>query len=200
MGAINFVTANVKSLVTPLQAKKDKREFLFNTMVIKNQYTQSVLNNQVARIVDNRRRYESVSHTFINPGLKWYHVSIFHCLECSLDFSRYLGNGQSIRHKTTIVPKGRGPFNSFEEGAIDAIKIQGINKINDWSIGGTLWTIEKFNGLGYDKYHDMPSPYLWSGTQHYTKGKYDKDGHFNPELVSSQIGAALLLRELLKYG
>ena len=198
MNVAKYVAGNVKSLVTSLQAKKDKREALFNTMEIKNPYIQSVLNNKVARVVDNRRRYESVSHAFINPGLRWIHVSIFHDLECSLDFSRYLGNGQSLRHKTTIVPKGRGPFNSFEEGAIDAIKIQGLNKIQDWSIGGTLYTIEGFNGYGYDKYHNMNSPYLWAGTQHYTKGKYDKDGHFNPDLVSSQIGAALLLRELLK--
>lgn len=200
MNVAKFVTGNIKSLVTPLQAKKDKREALYETMVIRNPYIQNVLNNKVARIVDNRRRYESVSHAFINPGLKWYHVSIFHDLECGLNFSKYLGNGQSLFMKTTIVPKGRGPFSSFEEGAIDAIKIQDLNKIQDWSIGGTLYTIEGFNGYGYEKYHNMNSPYLFAGTQHYTKGKYDKDGHFNPELVSSQIGAALLLRELLKIG
>ncbi|HEY9340754.1 MAG TPA: hypothetical protein VIQ23_04185 [Hanamia sp.] len=190
----------IKSLVTPLQAKKDKRKLLYDTMIVKNPYVQSALNSKVNRIVANRKRYESVSHRFVNPGLRWYHVGIFHDLEAMQDFSRYLGNGQSLKYKTTIKPKGRGPFASFEAGAIDAIKIQGLDKIQDWSIGGTLYTIELYNGEGYSKYHNMNSPYLFAGTQHYTKGKYDKDGHFNPELVSSQIGAALLLRELLKVG
>lgn len=197
MQPLIFITGNIKSLITPLQAKKNKRKELYDTMVIKSR-VKTVLDNKIWRIVSNRKRYEAVSHRFVNPGLKWIHVAIFHDLEAMQDFSKYLGNGQSLRYKTTIVPKGRGPFSSFEAGAIDAIKIQGIDQIEDWSIGGTLWTIEKFNGLGYDKYHNMPSPYLFAGTQHYTKGKYDKDGHFNPNLVSSQIGAALLLRELLK--
>lgn len=198
MNVVNFIAGNIRHLVTPLEYKKQYREQLYNSMVVKNPYTQSVLAQKVAQIIDNRRRYEFVSHKFVNPGLRWYHIGIFHDLECEQNFSKYLGNGQSLRHKTTIVPKGRGPFTTFEAGAIDAIKIQKLDQIKDWSIGGTLWTIESFNGLGYDKYHNMPSPYLFAGTQHYTKGKYDKDGHFNPDLVSSQIGAALLLRELLK--
>jgi lysozyme family protein len=198
MQPLKFITGNLKSFITPLQAKKDKRKLLFDTMVVKNPYVQAGLNNKVANILDHKERYEFIAHKFINPGLRWYHIGIFHDLECEQNFLKYLGNGQSLKHRTTIVPKGRGPFASFEAGAIDAIKIQGIDNIQDWSIGGALYTIETFNGLGYEKYHNMNSPYLFAGTQHYTKGKYDKDGHFNPELVSSQIGAALLLRELLK--
>ena len=118
-------------------------------------------------------------------------------MECEQNFSLYLGNGQSLSQVTTIVPKGRGPFPNFTTGAIDAIDLAGIDKVTDWSIGNVLYILEGYNGFGYEKYHNMPSPYLWSGSNHYSKGKYTSDGKFDPEAVSQQIGIALLLKNLL---
>ncbi len=42
----------------------------------------------------------------------------------------------------------------------------------------------------------MLSPYLWSGSNHYRRGKYRSDGEWDPDLVSRQIGSAVLLRRL----
>ena len=42
----------------------------------------------------------------------------------------------------------------------------------------------------------MPSPYLWSFSNHYARGKYVADGHFSATAVSQQCGAALLLKRL----
>lgn len=152
----------------------------------------------VGIILSNKDRYLAIAHSFPNPGLKWWLVSIIHYMECTLNFHCYLGNGQPIDHITTIVPKGRGPFPTFEAGAIDAIKFNGLDKVTDWSIGNVLYILEGYNGYGYAEYHNINSPYLWSGTNQYVSGKYVSDGKYNPDAVSIQIGAAILLKKLLQ--
>lgn len=151
---------------------------------------------KVEKMKSNSERYAAIASTFINPGLKWWLIAVIHEMECTQDFTKYLGNGQDLNKVTTIVPKGRGPFGSFEEGAIDALKLQGADKITDWSLGNVLTFLEGYNGFGYEKYHNMPSPYLWAGSNWYTKGKYTSDGKFDSEAVSNQIGVALLLKSL----
>lgn len=184
------------------------RERLFDTMKIKqNIYDRNgkilianvpgIVTRKTNQILANKERYQAVAHKFINPGLKWWLVACAHEMECTQDFSKYLGNGQSLLRKTTIVPIGRGPFNSFEDGAVDALILQGIDKVSDWSIGNVLYILEGYNGYGYSKYHSINSPYLWSGSDHYVMGKYTSDGKYDPYAVSQQIGIALLLKTLL---
>ena len=55
---------------------------------------------------------------------------------------------------------------------------------------------EVHNGTGYYKM-GLNSPYLYSGTNLYTKGKYDADGHYNPDLVDKQPGIFLLICSIL---
>jgi lysozyme family protein len=186
----------------------EKRARLFETIEIRQNIVSTtgkiLLDNIPARInaitgrmLSNQKRYETVSHKFSNP-IKWYHIAIIHQMEGEMNWGTYLGNGQSWKKKTTIVPKGRGPFQSWEQGAIDAITQFGLNKIQDWSIGATLETFERWNGWGYVTYHpDINSPYLWSGTNHYTKGKYVADGKYDAWVVSLQIGAAPLLKAVM---
>jgi lysozyme family protein len=42
----------------------------------------------------------------------------------------------------------------------------------------------------------IPSPYLWSGTTVYERGKYVADGRFSAIAVDKQIGCAAILKEL----
>jgi hypothetical protein len=64
-----------------------------------------------------------------------------------------------------------------------------------------LFKLEQYNGWGYRQYHhDVPSPYLWSFSSHYTKGKYVADGHFDANAVSQQCGGAVLLRRMTDRG
>lgn len=44
----------------------------------------------------------------------------------------------------------------------------------------------------------LPSPYLWSATDQYIKGKYVRDGVFDAEAVDRQIGCAALLLAMQK--
>lgn len=106
---------------------------------------------------------------------------------------RIIGTGK----KTTLVPKGRGPFSSWEEAAVDALMnchpYAGKNK--DWSIAGTLDILERYNGLGY-RNKGLPSPYLWAGTDQYVKGKYVADGKYDPNHVDQQLGVAPILMKI----
>ena len=70
-----------------------------------------------------------------------------------------------------------------------------LNDQPDWSVETTLVRLEEYNGLGY-RQRGVESPYLWSFSQYYTKGKYIKDGVFDEDAVSQQCGGATLLRRL----
>jgi lysozyme family protein len=51
--------------------------------------------------------------------------------------------------------------------------------------------------MGYRRRGIMPTPYLWSYSNLYEKGKFVADGHFDPESVSKQCGTALMLKAVL---
>jgi lysozyme family protein len=164
----------------------------------KAKFTRSTqINAQADKIAKNRKRYEAVSKA---TGVPWDVIGVIHYRESSGDFAGVLHNGQKIigtGKKTTLVPKGRGPFTSWEEAAYDALMncapFAGKNK--DWSIGGTLDLLERYNGLGY-RNKGLPSPYLWAGTDQYVKGKYVADGKYDPNHVDTQLGVAPILMKL----
>ena len=153
--------------------------------------------NIAYNIEHNFYRYKEVSE---KTGVPVEVIGAIHSLESDLDFRTVLHNGERIigkNRKTRLVPKGRGPFETWEEAAIDALKMKKNIMPKKWAIGETLNFLEKFNGLGYRKYHkDVNSPYLWSGTTCYTKGKYVADGKFSPTAVSKQVGAVAILKYL----
>jgi lysozyme family protein len=155
------------------------------------------INAQAAKTEANRSRYELVSKA---TGVPWDVIGVIHYRESSNDFRGVLHNGQKIigtGKKTTLVPKGRGPFSTWEEAAIDALANchPHLAKNKDWSIGTTLDKLEAYNGLGYRK-KGLPSPYLWAGTDQYTAGKYVADGKFDPKHVDKQLGVAAILMKL----
>jgi lysozyme family protein len=155
------------------------------------------INAQAAKIAANRSRYEFVSKT---TGVPWDVIGVIHFRESSNDFRGVLHNGQKIigtGKKTTLVPKGRGPFSTWEEAAIDALVNchPHLARNKDWSISTTLDKLEAYNGLGY-RNKGLPSPYLWAGTDQYVKGKYVADGKFDPNHVDKQLGVAPILMKL----
>lgn len=158
------------------------------------------------KINQSHSRYEDVSFVI---GVPWQVIACIHSMESALDFGRILHNGEKLPvEKTVLVPKGRGPFKTWEGAAIDALQLElRSNKNKDlgvppWTIDKTLDFLERYNGLGYRK-KGVPSPYLWSGTQFYTSGKFIEvlqDGkyvvEYKPDLVSKQLGVAPLLKAL----
>lgn len=137
-------------------------------------------------------RYKAVEKI---TNVPWWFVAVVHERESSQNFNTYLGNGQALDKKTTIVPKGRGPFKTWEDGAVDALTncAPFASRNKDWSIGGALAMLEQYNGTGYAT-KGIPSPYIWAGTDQYSKGKYVADGKYDPDAVDTQLGCAGLLK------
>jgi lysozyme family protein len=58
-----------------------------------------------------------------------------------------------------------------------------------------LYRLEAYNGFGYRR-KGVPSPYLWSFCNLYERGKYVADGQYDPNAVSKQCGAGVMLKKL----
>lgn len=123
----------------------------------------------------------------------WQVIAVIHILESGGNMKKQILNGQPWSQRTTIVPKGKGPWNSFVESCAGAFK-NNIHVPDVWDVPNTLYFLETHNGLGYRKYRRINTPYLWSFTNHYTKGKYVADGKYDTEAVSKQCGCAPLLK------
>lgn len=147
--------------------------------------------------IEHKEQYQAIE---AKSGVHWYHIAVLHRRESDADFNTYLGNGQPLAHRTTIVPKGRGPFtgpNAFIDGAIDALKMDGLTAVQDWRLEKILYYCELFNGAGYDA-RGLPSPYIWGGTDIQRPGKYVRDGVFDASVMDPQPGCAPLLLTISK--
>ncbi|MCC8946019.1 hypothetical protein H8A97_13140 [Bradyrhizobium sp. Arg62] len=132
-------------------------------------------------------------------GVPWFVIAVIHERECSQSWAGSLAQGDPWNKKSVHVPAGRGPFNSWEDCAVDALvncaPYAARNK--DWSIGGVLTLLEQYNGLGYAS-RGRPSPYVWAGTDQYVSGKYVRDGVYDPNVVDQQLGCAGLILAMMK--
>jgi lysozyme family protein len=186
------------TLTATLRAEYDE---LFRTCVIRDS-RQGDVEALTTRLMDARDRYDDVA---AETGVPWHVIAAIHCLETSIDFTRHLHNGDSLAARTTHVPanrpaSGTPPF-TWEESATDALALKKLNADTDWSLSGTLFQLERYNGFGYRLRHpDVLSPYLWSFSLHYKSGKFVSDGKFSATAVSRQSGAAVLLRRLAEQG
>lgn len=143
------------------------------------------------RLVAAKSRYQAVS---AKTGVPWFVIAVIHQRESSQNFGRSLAQGDPWNQVSTHVPKGRGPFSSWEAAAVDALAVcpPYASKWKDWSAGGTMTLLEQYNGLGYAN-KGIPSPYVWSGTDQYVSGKYIADGVFSAATVDKQLGCAGLI-------
>lgn len=155
-------------------------------------------------VIAGRPRYEKIQQ---RCGVPWYIVGLLHLLECSCAWNKHLHNGDPLTRRTVRVPKGRPvggkpPF-TWEDSALDALDYDGLTKVTDWELpdGGPniariAYCFERYNGFGY-RPRGIPSPYLWSGTQHYKSGKFTSDGVFSTSAVSKQLGTMPVLWYIL---
>lgn len=152
------------------------------------------------RLVANRAQYDKVAS---GSDVPWWFVGIVHALEASFNFAAHLHNGDPLTARTVQVPKGRpvrwNPPNDWVSSAIDAMRFQGFDGADDWSLAATLYRFEAYNGFGYRR-RDLPTPYLWSFSNHYAAGKFVRDGRFDPSAVSKQCGAAVMLKAMVETG
>ncbi len=174
---------------------------LFNSCSIREQHLSDV-KWCVAKLTDsdNRERYNRVAEEVCAP---WYFIGIIHAMEASFDFRTHLHNGDPLKARTVQVPSGRplvwDPPNDWVSSAIDAITFDHFADQQDWSLARTLYNWEGYNGWR-SRANGINTPYLWSYSNHYSKGKFVADNVWDPDAVSKQCGAAVMLKALVEDG
>lgn len=151
------------------------------------------------RILALKPRYQAVARA---TGVPWIMLGCLHMRESSNDFRGVLHNGQHIigtGRRTSIEPKGRGPFSSWEQAAVDACKIKGWvgRPASYWDLGRILYEMERFNGWGY-AYKGRPSPYMWAGSDQYSRGKYVADHVYSSTFVDPQLGVGPVYKRVME--
>ena len=149
------------------------------------------------------QRIEQITGTELYRGIAyrsvpWFVIAVIHEREADQNWDCSIAQGDSWKAVSRHVPKGRGPFQSFDEAAQDALCACAPHAASwrDWSAGGTLTILEEYNGMGYEDYHAEASPYLWGATDQEEWGKYTNDGHW-AHVWDTQVGCAAMLKAMM---
>ncbi len=179
---------------------KDEYLKLYQSMKLRPTYSETV-DWHLKLIRNSKVRYDAVGQTV---GVPWYFIAVIHGLEASFNFRAHLHNGDfPLSARTRQIPSGRPlrwlPPSDWESSARDAIRILGFADQSDWSVERTLYRLEAYNGMGYRNFQ-VASPYLWSFSNHYSRGKYVSDGKWSANAKSQQCGAVVMLKGLEEAG
>ena len=156
----------------------------------------------VAGIVADRVRYEAVAQALDMP---WFVVAVFHHLTTDRSFECHLHNSDPLMERTIHLPDGRPaegepPF-TWEESAIDALKLQFLDQWQDWSLPGILFKLEGHDTWAYRLHRpEVNSPYLWCGSKHYDRGRFIAEDTWSDTAVANRCGGAVLLRRMAERG
>src|SRR5262245_22981015 len=183
------------------ESLKSEYADLWRRMQVRPDHAQAV--DRIARrLVGLKPRYEKVAQA---TGVPWHVIGVLHNRESDADFSTHLHNGDPLSARTRHVPAGRpehgNPPFGWEESAIDALTMapHSLHLVNDWTIERTCYEIEKYNGFGYRNQHpDVKSPYLWSFSTNYERGKYVADGRFDASAIDQQCGTMPILQRMME--
>ena len=149
---------------------------------------------RVRAIADGKPRYDQVANA---TGVPWYVIGMIHEMEGGLNFATHLHNGDPLTARTVHVPSGPPAY-----------------RRSPVPVGGQRHRRADDGGLSRgqtvdDRAHRLPARGLqWLGLslaqhrrqhalsverhQQLPKGKFVRDGVFDPNAVSGQIGAMAL--------
>lgn len=164
-------------------------------MAVRSPKWQAAIDKAAHHIIANRARYERAGAPV---GVPWYWIGANHWREAGGSFLGILHNGERIIGKgvkTRLRPTGRGPFSTWEEAAADALAIRNLAQVETWTPERECFEAEGYNGWGY-RSNGLVSAYLWSGTNHYARGKYVSDGRLDRSFVDQQVGVIPVIQRV----
>jgi lysozyme family protein len=166
--------------------------------------------NEVAKRLcadEAKARYQEIEKV---TNVPWFIIAVIHERESSQDFTKQLGQGDSLDQVSRHVPRGMGPYynhpsdpplqDAFYRCAVDTLENTApyAARWKDWSAGGSMTLLITYNGTGYWFYHNHePSPYDWGATDQEVRGKYTSDGSFSASTFDTQIGCAAMLKQMM---
>ena len=118
--------------------------------------------------------------------------------EASSNFKLNPAQGWPLHEQSKWVPHN-GPFPDWTSAQIAAYQIDGLDKVGaanwTWELSG--YEEEGFNGWGY-RGKGVHTPYLWAGTNIYTRGKYTSDHGYDPNEVDTQLGVIPMMLRMVQ--
>jgi len=138
----------------------------------------------------HRSRYENVSRKTNMPAKL---IAALHWRESTGNFNTYLHQGDPLGRPPVNWPTNIPTFHNWEDAAVHALNqkksLQNQLEMSaDTTNAASIATYaEGYNGLGYH-YRNTPSPYVYSGSNQYSSGKYVSDGQFSSSTVDRQMG------------
>jgi len=190
----------------PLQSQLNNTgDFMFNLT----QFQANDLEGFQTAYKNNFSYYQAVSNNLAKQGINIppQTVAALHYREGSGDLTKSIANGNAITsyvRKDGLVSGGNSsnsftPSNSWVDHSTEVLSYELHDKYSnpeslDWSKPETSYDFaERFNGLGY-RNKGVASPYIWSGTNIYTGGKFVSDGVYSSTAFDKQIGLAAMLK------
>ena len=167
-----------------LEDYQEQYEQLFRDCQIVDPGKQQEVDAAIAAMQAHQARYAALAD---QVGVPWYFVAVVHQREASGNFSQSVRDGHRL-------PAGL----SWEDDA-KAVMQEQCGGWHDWSLPGLLYRLEAYNGFGYRQYQ-INSPYLWSFSTCYTRGKFVEDHRFAADQVDKQPGTAVILHRLVAQG
>lgn len=144
-----------------------------------------------------KAQYPRYANTEAKTGVPKQWIGPTEQRESSLDARRNIAQGDPWNRKSTHVPRGMGPFTSWDEAAIAAFKLPAhrLDKVQRWSVERYCYEWEKWNGYGYLR-HGVNSPYVYAWTNLQQSGKYVSDGVWSATAWDVQPGCVAMLKTL----
>lgn len=144
-----------------------------------------------------KERYQAVGQVTHVP---WWAIAVIHQREADQDWSANIAQGDPFDKISRHVPRGRGPFKSWHDAAVDALTkcAPFAARWTNWTAGGALTILELYNGTGYEDYHHEASPYIWGATNLEEEGKYVGDGEYSAKVWDTQLGCAAMLKKMME--
>lgn len=143
-------------------------------------------------------RYEAVSAKTNIPAKL---IAALHWRESSGKFDTYLHQGDPLGRPAVHVPRNIPVFYKWEDAAVHALNSKkgtanalGMDaSTTDFESIATY--AEAYNGLGYQS-RGVASPYVYSGTNQYSKGKFVSDGKYSATAKDKQLGVLAMVNEI----
>ena len=161
---------------------------LLKTVKVNNSEVQEQANQVLNEIykVSRYERYRIVVSKLKEEGYKVppFLIGILHYLWYDFDWNRF--NRRYLSWENFMVEIIASKIKFLQKDGFC-----GFDRPEDW-----LYFLENCDATTdattYRKY-GINSPFLWSGTNHYTKGKFKSDGKFYPDEVARHIGAVPIM-------
>jgi lysozyme family protein len=172
------------------------KDIIVNAKITPQAQNSADLKKFVANYEKNKEKYKTVAEKTDMPQ---HLIAALHWRESSGNFKTYLHQGDPLGKPAVHVPKNIPVFYEWEDAAVHALNGKksiknkfGITK-DTTDLAPLLAFTEAYNGLGYFNKNRI-SPYVYSGSDVYTSGKYVADGKYDPNAKDKQLGTFVLIK------